>query len=55
MTAPKEQVGCRDECGRAVPADAIESSGWTFLPIKKRWRSPECARALERRNAKDMA
>lgn len=43
-------ISCRDECGQRLPADAVEQAGWTFLPIRSRWRCPACRRVLEQIN-----
>lgn len=39
-------VGCRDECGRSVPVSDVESQGWNYLEIQKRYRCPQCWREL---------
>jgi hypothetical protein len=41
-------TACRDGCGRSVTDDELPRSGWTFLAIARRWRCPECVRALQR-------
>lgn len=45
-----ERIYCRDECGRNYPAASIESSGWEYLQIQRRWRCVECWRALRMAN-----
>ena len=50
MNDPRPQIGCRDQCGRTVSEDQLESSGWELLPIQKRYRCPACWRALRQVN-----
>ena len=42
---PDTRIGCSDECGAKVEEPA--AVGWTYLVIARRWRCPECCRALE--------
>lgn len=51
MTQEELTVGCRDECGRHIPIDKLEGSGWEYLPIQKRYRCTECWRVLNTANA----
>lgn len=50
MAEPQRFISCSDECGQRVPAETIESVGWTALQIRGGWRCPACQRALERVN-----
>jgi len=50
---PPDTTACRDGCGRTVLDDQLLPSGWTFLPISRRWRCPACWRALEALKAAD--
>lgn len=52
MSAEPERgsIGCYDGCGASTTPDAVESSGWTWLPISQRYRCPACWRALNALN-----
>lgn len=54
MADKPQLISCSDECGHSLPAETIESSGWTYLQIRGRWRCPECRRALEQVNQTDL-
>ena len=42
------KVGCRDGCGRSYATEEEPTQqGWSWLPIVRGWRCPECRRALE--------
>lgn len=47
-----DTIPCRDACGRSVPVDEVERSGWELLPVQNRWRCPVCWRALRTVNAR---
>lgn len=40
-------VGCRDGCGKQVTESEAMRTNWRWLPISKRWRCPDCGRALD--------
>lgn len=39
-------VSCSDGCKRSLHEDEVLPAGWSYLAISKRWRCPECHRAL---------
>ena len=45
------RFGCDDGCGASIEMLPAESPpGWTYLEISRRWRCPECSRALNEVN-----
>jgi hypothetical protein len=50
----EDHITCTDSCGRKVLIDAVEQSGWSFLPITRRWRCPQCWRDLQAVNVKEF-
>lgn len=50
MAESDRTIACRDGCGRTVHEDDVESSGWEYLPIQKRYRCVECWRQLKKVN-----
>lgn len=49
MSTPIPMIGCCDGCGRQVPADQVQASGWELLPIQQRYRCVQCWRGPEGR------
>lgn len=46
------EYSCRDECGTRVLVPVTDSPatlGWMYLSVSRRWRCPECVRALQQR------
>jgi rubredoxin len=42
-----QALACQDSCGATVADEAAAlHAGWTFLAISRRWRCPDCWRAL---------
>lgn len=47
----EDAITCRDGCKRSVEdMKAASAAGWQYLDIQKRWRCPECMRALDEAN-----
>lgn len=40
------EIACRDGCKRT----AGTGSGWTYLPLSRQWRCPQCTRELREAN-----
>lgn len=50
-----DYISCRDECGNKVLAEEIESCGWEYGSISKRYRCTDCMRALQQINDKGIS
>ena len=55
MTDTPEPLRCQDGCGSTVKdTSEAEAKAWTFLTISKRWRCPNCRRALDTVNTRSQ-
>lgn len=52
MTEPVKpqlpKLTCRDGCGRETTEMEAQQTAWRWLPISKRYRCPDCGRALDK-------